>query len=55
MNFDNLKKTDSICYDLIQEEFHRQENTLELIPSECIASLSTIEALGSPFTNKYSE
>ena len=55
MNFDNLKKTDPICYDFVMEEIERQENTLELIPSECIASLSTIEALGSPFTNKYSE
>ncbi len=55
MNFENLKKTDSICYDLVQEEIERQETSLELIPSECIASLSTIEALWSPFTNKYSE
>ncbi|PID86349.1 serine hydroxymethyltransferase [Candidatus Gracilibacteria bacterium] len=55
MNFDNLKKTDKVCYDFIQEEIQRQETSLELIPSECIASLSTIEALGSPFTNKYSE
>jgi len=45
MNFDNLKKTDKICYDLVMEEMKRQEDTLELIPSECVASLSTIEAL----------
>ncbi len=55
MNFDNLKKTDPVAYDLVMEEMDRQEHTLELIPSECIASLSTIEALWSPFTNKYSE
>jgi len=55
MNFDNLKKTDPLCYDLVTEEMSRQENTLELIPSECIASLSVIEALWTPFTNKYSE
>ena len=55
MNFDNLKKTDKVCYDLVMDEMDRQEHTLELIPSECIASLSTIEALGTPFTNKYSE
>lgn len=55
MNFDNLKITDPICYDLVQKEMNRQETTLELIPSECIASLSTIEALWTPFTNKYSE
>ncbi len=55
MDFDNLKKTDKICYDLVMEEMKRQEDTLELIPSECVASMSTIEALWSPFTNKYSE
>ena len=55
MNFDNLKRTDKVCYDLVIEEMERQEDSLELIPSECLASLSTIEALWSPFTNKYSE
>nr|MDD3720186.1 serine hydroxymethyltransferase [Candidatus Gracilibacteria bacterium] len=55
MNFDNLKTTDPFCYNLVQKEIERQETTLELIPSECIASLSVIEALGTPFTNKYSE
>jgi glycine/serine hydroxymethyltransferase len=45
MNFDNLKKTDPICYDFVMDEMDRQETSLELIPSECIASLSTIEAL----------
>lgn len=55
MNFDNLQKTDPTCYNLIQDEIVRQESSLELIPSECIASLSVIEALGSPLTNKYSE
>lgn len=55
MNFENLKKTDPVCYQFIADEIERQETSLELIPSECIASLSTIEALGSPFTNKYSE
>ena len=55
MNFDNLQKTDPLCFDLIQEETKRQESSLELIPSECTASLSVIEALGSPLTNKYSE
>lgn len=55
MNFDNLKKTDPLCFSFIEKEIERQENSIELIPSECIASLSTIEALWSPFTNKYSE
>ncbi len=55
MNFDNLQRTDQLCYDLVMEEMERQEESLELIPSECVASMSTIEALWSPFTNKYSE
>lgn len=55
MNFENLKNTDIKCYNLVQKEIERQETSLELIPSECVASLSTIEALWSPFTNKYSE
>jgi glycine hydroxymethyltransferase len=55
MNFDHLKKTDPLAYELIIEEIKRQETCLELIPSECIASLSTIEALWTPLTNKYSE
>jgi len=45
MNFENLKNTDKLCYDFVLEEIERQETSLELIPSECIASLSTIEAL----------
>ena len=55
MNFENLKKTDKVAYDLIMEEINRQETSLDIIPSECLASLSVIEALWSPFTNKYSE
>jgi glycine/serine hydroxymethyltransferase len=45
MNFENLIKTDPSCYNLIQDEIKRQETSLELIPSECTASLSVIEAL----------
>lgn len=55
MNFEHLKNTDPIAYSLLLREIERQETCLELIPSECIASLSTIEALWTPFTNKYSE
>lgn len=55
MNFENLQKTDPVCHQFVLDEIERQETSLELIPSECIASLSVIEALGSPFTNKYSE
>ena len=55
MNFDNLKKTDPVCYEFVMDEMKRQEESLELIPSECSTSLSVIESLGSPLTNKYSE
>lgn len=53
--FRHLQNTDPQLFEFIKEETTRQESSLELIPSECIASLSTIECLGSPFTNKYSE
>ncbi len=40
---------------LLQAEQARQENGLELIPSENYVSQDVLEALGSVFTNKYSE
>lgn len=55
MNFEHLKISDPLCYDLLMREKDRQEDGLELIPSECLASLSVLESLGSPLTNKYSE
>ncbi len=55
MNFENLKTTDPLCYGFVMDEMKRQEESLELIPSECSTSLSVIESLGSPLTNKYSE
>lgn len=51
----NVKEGDSEVYDLIKKEINRQETTLELIPSECATSPAVLEALGSVFTNKYSE
>jgi len=40
---------------LIQDESGRQESGLELIPSENYVSRDVLTALGSVFTNKYSE
>ncbi len=40
---------------LIDEEARRQEDGLELIPSENYTSLEVMEAMGSILTNKYSE
>ena len=51
----HLNKTDSMVADLIRKETTRQQETLDLIPSENIVSPSVLEALGSSFTNKYSE
>lgn len=50
-----LKKEDPEVYESVLAEIKRQEETLELIPSENIASLAVMEAQGTVFTNKYSE
>ena len=46
---------DKLVYDLINKEQERQRNGLELIPSENYVSRDVLNALGSVFTNKYSE
>ncbi|MBU1246698.1 serine hydroxymethyltransferase, partial [Patescibacteria group bacterium] len=51
----NIKKQDKQIYQVIQNEVQRQQEGIELIPSENIASPAVIEALGTPLTNKYSE
>lgn len=51
----NLKTTDPEIYELIKEEEKRQEEVLEMIPSENYTSKAVMEALGSVLTNKYSE
>lgn len=50
-----LKKSDSEIARLIAAETKRQQETIDLIASENIASLAVREALGSALTNKYSE
>jgi len=40
---------------LIRKEYRRQSDTLELIPSENLASAPILEALGTLLTNKYAE
>ncbi|MEX2012784.1 MAG: serine hydroxymethyltransferase, partial [Candidatus Levyibacteriota bacterium] len=50
-----LKSTDSQVYDLIKQEEVRQNEVLEMIPSENYTSAAVMEALGSVLTNKYSE
>lgn len=51
----HLKKQDPKVYRAIKGEERRQEEGIELIPSEIAASKAVIEALGSVLTNKYSE
>lgn len=46
---------DKKVYELIQAEERRQRDGLELIPSENYVSRDVLTALGSVFTNKYSE
>lgn len=50
-----LKIIDSTVYELVKEEEKRLTDVLEMIPSENYASVAVREALGSVFTNKYSE
>lgn len=51
----NLKKTDPQIYKFVKEEEKRQKDVIEMIASENYTSSAVMEALGSVFTNKYSE
>lgn len=51
----NLKKADAKVYEAIKGEQKRQEDGLEMIASENYVSKAVLEALGTVFTNKYSE
>mgnify|MGYP001464018057 CR=1 FL=1 len=51
----NLKKQDSQVYKATIGELKRQQEGMELIASENYVSEAVLEALGSVFTNKYSE
>lgn len=51
----NIKKQDPKVYKAIMEETKRQQEGMELIASENYVSEAVLEALGSVFTNKYSE
>lgn len=55
MNYTHIKTSDIEVYRTIQGEGKREKEGLELIPSENYVSPSVQEALGSIFTNKYSE
>jgi glycine hydroxymethyltransferase len=48
-------KKDTVIFDLIQQEYHRQSHGIELIASENFVSDQVLEAMGSCLTNKYAE
>ena len=50
-----IKDTDPDVYLTLKKELERQQNQIELIASENIASLSILNAQGSVMTNKYAE
>lgn len=51
----NLAKADSEIAQALEAELKRQQDGLEMIPSENFVSTAVLEALGSVATNKYSE
>ncbi len=51
----NLKKQDAEVYKAMVGELKRQQEGMEMIASENYVSEAVLEALGSVFTNKYSE
>lgn len=55
MEMDFIKETDPEVAGLIDKELIRQQNTIELIASENIASKAVIAAAGTVLTNKYAE
>jgi len=55
MDYDFIEKQDKDVFNAIVGEEKREEEGLELIPSENYVSKAVREALGSVMTNKYSE
>jgi len=52
---EKLNIADPEVFNSIEQEFHRQQNTLEMIASENFTSPNVMEAVGSVLTNKYAE
>src|SRR4030088_2483011 len=55
LTFEVLDSADPAVAELIRREHRPQSQTLELIPSENLASPAILEALGTLLTNKYAE
>ena len=54
-SMDNLESSDQEIAKTIRDELHRQRHGLEMIPSENYVGKAVLQAMGSIFTNKYSE
>ena len=54
-DFKEIETVDPILAGAMQQEIHRQKNTIELIASENFVSKAVMAAMGSPLTNKYAE
>jgi glycine hydroxymethyltransferase len=52
---DSIKDADPEVYETLKKELERQQNQIELIASENIASKAVLNAQGSVMTNKYAE
>ncbi len=53
--FSEVEKEDGEAGAIMRRELNRQQTVLEMIPSENIVSNAVLQAVGSVFTNKYSE
>jgi glycine hydroxymethyltransferase len=51
----SLTQTDPMVLDAIKNEYHRQNDQIELIASENIVSKAVLDAQGTILTNKYAE
>jgi glycine hydroxymethyltransferase len=55
VNMQDISTADKEVLDAIKHEHRRIEESVELIPSENFVSKAVLQAMGSIFTNKYSE
>ncbi len=55
MQYTDLPQSDPAVADILNAEIQRQQEGIDLIPAENYVSGAVLEALGSVFTNKYSE
>jgi glycine hydroxymethyltransferase len=53
--YQHIKDQDEEIYNTLIGEEEREKKGIELIPSENYVSMAVREAMGSVFTNKYSE